>query len=59
MDDARFGTEDARGNWKPHRPVGYAPIFVWPWKLMPFLKWMFGFPGYFLPGTCFMPGLHC
>ena len=25
------------------------PLFVWPWRLAPFVTWLFGFPGYLWP----------
>ncbi|MFV0245128.1 MAG: sterol desaturase family protein [Qingshengfaniella sp.] len=46
MDDLKFGTRDKRGNWTPSAPLQVAPILVWPWSLLKFLKWL---PGYFLP----------
>ena len=34
-----------------YRPgqVHVQPLFVWPWRVSPFLKWLFGFPGYLWP----------
>lgn len=49
MDEAKFGAEDARGNWAPNKPVGYGPVFSWPPQPKALFKWFFGFPGYFLP----------
>ncbi|MBN9023069.1 MAG: sterol desaturase family protein, partial [Rhizobiales bacterium] len=49
MDDSAFGSRDKRGNWTPSQPYEYAPVFVWPVRPLRLLKWLFGFPGYFLP----------
>jgi sterol desaturase/sphingolipid hydroxylase (fatty acid hydroxylase superfamily) len=49
MDDSKFGTEDARGYWKPIKSISYGPFFEWPPKPKPLFKWFFGFPGYLLP----------
>ena len=49
MDDKAFGTEDSRGFWTPKTPVSYGPAFDWPPRPKALLKWLFGFPGYFLP----------
>ncbi len=49
MDDSGFGVEDARGNWAPNQPVSYGPLFAWPPDLRALGKWLFGFPGFFLP----------
>jgi sterol desaturase/sphingolipid hydroxylase (fatty acid hydroxylase superfamily) len=46
MDDLKFGTRDKRGNWRPNEALKPAPVFVWPWSLGTFLRWI---PGYFLP----------
>ena len=46
MDDLQFGTRNKRGDWSPNDQLNVAPIFVWPWSLTKFLKWL---PGYFLP----------
>ena len=49
MDDLRYGTEASRGHWAPAKPVSYGPVFAWPPQPKALLKWLFGFPGYFLP----------
>ena len=49
MDDSKFGTEDARGYWKPIKSISYGPFFEWPPKPKALFKWFFGFPGYLLP----------
>lgn len=48
VDDAEFGARDRRGDWKPHEPIHYPPA---PWRLKAFSKFLYGFPGYFLPWT--------
>ena len=30
-------------------PIEYPPVFVWPPKPVPFLRWFAGYPGYLLP----------
>lgn len=49
MDDSKFGKEDSRGNWVPDARISYGPFFSWPPQAKILLKWLFGFPGYFLP----------
>jgi hypothetical protein len=49
MDDSAFGHDDKRGNWTPKTPISYGPAFAWPPQPRALVKWLFGFPGYFLP----------
>ena len=49
MDDKEFGAEDDRGYWAPKDRVSYGPAFSWPPQPKALVKWLFGFPGYFLP----------
>ncbi len=49
MDDARFGTRNKRGDWKPNAPVEFAPVLIWPPKPIAFVKWLLGAQGFFLP----------
>ena len=49
MNDSQYGKEDSRGYWAPDKRVSYGPFFTWPPHLKALFKWMFGFPGYFLP----------
>lgn len=49
MDDRAFGTEDGKGSWTPREPISYGPAFAWPPQPRALIKWLFGFPGYFLP----------
>ena len=53
MDDSKFGTEDNRGAWAPKRPISYGPAFAFPPDPKALVKWLFGFPGYFLPWNVF------
>ncbi|MFK0333766.1 sterol desaturase family protein [Rhizobium sp. NPDC090275] len=46
MDDTKFGTRNKRGDWSPNEPLGIAPVFVFPPKLIAFIKWI---PHYFFP----------
>jgi len=43
------GKRDKRGDWKPDEPIELAPLLAWPARPMAILKWLFGYPGYFLP----------
>ncbi len=43
------GKRDKRGDWRPEKPIEYAPVLQWPVKPFAILKWLFGYPGYFLP----------
>lgn len=53
LQDKDYGTEDARGNWAPAKPISYGPAFDWPPDPKRLVKWLFGFPGYFLPWNVF------
>lgn len=46
MDDLQFGKRDKRGDWSPNQALENAPVFVWPWRPIKFLRWL---PNYFLP----------
>jgi sterol desaturase/sphingolipid hydroxylase (fatty acid hydroxylase superfamily) len=35
--------------WAPDEPLEYPPVFVWPPRPVPFLRWFAGFPGYLFP----------
>ena len=49
------GKRDKRGDWKPDGPIELAPLLAWPARPMAILKWLFGYPGYFLPwGVIYM-----
>lgn len=49
------GNRNKRGDWQPDDPLQYAPVFLWPPKPYATLKWLFGYPGFFLPwGVIYM-----
>ena len=55
MAEAFTGKRNKRGDWIPEEHLNVAPVFVWPIKPLAFLKYLFGFPGYFLPyGVIYM-----
>ena len=55
METTFTGKRNKRGDWRPDEVLGYAPVLVWPPRPMAFLKWLFGYPGYFLPwGVVYM-----
>ena len=43
------GKRNKRGDWQDDAPLQYAPVFKWPFQPLAVLKWLFGYPGYFLP----------
>ena len=43
------GPRDKRGDWVPQVPLHIAPLMDWPFRPLAILKWLFGYPGYFLP----------
>jgi sterol desaturase/sphingolipid hydroxylase (fatty acid hydroxylase superfamily) len=49
MSEAKLGTRDKRGDWRPPYLLHMAPVFVWPVQPAAFLKWLFGYPGYLWP----------
>ena len=49
LNESNLGTRDKRGNWKPKKAISYGPFFEWPPNPKALFKWLFGFPGYFLP----------
>jgi hypothetical protein len=50
MDNRDYGSEDARGFWKPNKLIRYADVFVWPPQFIAILKWL---PGYVAPWGLF------
>jgi sterol desaturase/sphingolipid hydroxylase (fatty acid hydroxylase superfamily) len=55
MADTFIGKRNKRGDWVPEQPLQIAPVLVWPPRPMAFLKYLFGYPGYFLPwGVIYM-----
>lgn len=53
MSEANHGSRDERGHYRPNKRIGYPPVFVWPPRPLPALKWMFALPGYFVPWNLF------
>jgi sterol desaturase/sphingolipid hydroxylase (fatty acid hydroxylase superfamily) len=52
--ETRFqGQRNKRGDWRPDEPITYAPILEWPPRPLALLKWVFGYPGFFLPWGLF------
>jgi sterol desaturase/sphingolipid hydroxylase (fatty acid hydroxylase superfamily) len=50
-----IGKRNKRGDWRPDEVIAYGPVLVWPPQPMALLKWLFGYPGYFLPwGVIYM-----
>ena len=49
MAQEKYGRETPRGDWEPLEPISYGPFFSWPPQPKTLFKWVFGFPGYFLP----------
>jgi sterol desaturase/sphingolipid hydroxylase (fatty acid hydroxylase superfamily) len=49
MFDAALHLRDTRNDWRPREPLHQPPVFVWPPQPLGFIKWVFGYPGYFLP----------
>ena len=49
MDESKYGKRDNRGQWVPDARISYGPFFSWPPQAIALFKWLFGFPGYFLP----------
>ena len=53
MAESNYGSRDKRGHYRPHKRVGYPPIFVWPLQPRAALKWVFAVPGYLVPWNVF------
>ncbi len=48
-------SRDKRGNWRPPDLIQLPPLCAWPPQPVGVLKWLFGYPGYFLPwGVLYM-----
>ena len=43
VDPSIGGYTDSRGEWRPEKPISYAPIFTWPPRLKRFLIWLFNY----------------
>jgi sterol desaturase/sphingolipid hydroxylase (fatty acid hydroxylase superfamily) len=49
------GKRNKRGDWQPSDKLEIAPVLIWPPRPIAFLKYLFGYPGYFLPwGVIYM-----
>jgi sterol desaturase/sphingolipid hydroxylase (fatty acid hydroxylase superfamily) len=46
MDDSKYGSENARGQWKPADLIKYPDVFVWPPRIKGLVAWL---PGYLFP----------
>ena len=44
---------NSNGEWRPAAAIALAPINVWPIRIVPAAKWLFGFPGYLWPHNAF------
>ena len=53
MAESNYGSRDKRGHYRPHKRVGYPPIFIWPLQPRAALKWVFAVPGYLVPWNVF------
>jgi hypothetical protein len=49
MEQATWGTRDARGEWLPERLPQPSPLFTWHWKPRAILKYLFAAQGFFWP----------
>jgi hypothetical protein len=51
------GERDARGDWRPDKPIAVPPFIAWPPPLLATVKSVFGVPGYLWPTNCLWLGL--
>lgn len=49
MTQAELFVRDRRGDWRPPDALKPTPFAQWPVRLVPLVKWVFGYPGYLLP----------
>ena len=49
MTTTDIGTRDRRGDWRPPNNIKSPPLFEWPIRPLPTLKWFFGWQGYLFP----------
>jgi sterol desaturase/sphingolipid hydroxylase (fatty acid hydroxylase superfamily) len=49
MTTAQADSRNARGDWRPAKPIALPPTIAWPPRPMATLRWLFGFPGYLWP----------
>lgn len=59
VDDATFGTRDAKGNWSPKQRIQYPQVMVWPLRPKAIARWLFGWPGYLAPWNLLYFGVAC
>jgi sterol desaturase/sphingolipid hydroxylase (fatty acid hydroxylase superfamily) len=48
VEGSEKATRDA-GDWRPETPLRAPPVFIWPPRPIPLIRWFFGFPGYLFP----------
>ena len=53
MDDAKFGSRNDNGDWKPSNLWSYGPLFDFPTRPFKILKWIFSYPGFIFPWIFF------
>ena len=53
MDDAKFGSRNDKGDWKPSNLWSYGPLFDFPTRPFKILKWIFSYPGFIFPWIFF------
>lgn len=57
MDETRYGTRTARGEWTPTRRASFGPLFDWPPNPVRIARWFVGVPGYLLPWNALYLGV--
>ena len=57
MSEAVAGSKDSRGEWQPARLPATAPVWIWPTRPLEVVRYLFGYPGYFLPWNSIFCGL--
>ena len=57
MDESKYGAEDSRGYWSPHKLISYGPVFSWPPDPKALFKFFFHIPGYFFPSNVLFAAL--
>src|SRR5262252_7245019 len=50
---SKSGVRNAKGEWQPPYPVKYPLTFLWPPRILAFLKWFLGYGGFLLPWNVF------
>jgi hypothetical protein len=49
MDDTLYGIRTTRGEWTPNKRADFGPVFKRPTRPLVIVRWLFRFPGYYLP----------